>query len=110
MIQETVVALIVAAAVWRLLLRYAPKKTRQALHRFTLALLRRVGLGALAERSARKSRSGGGGCGGCSGCASGGAGEGGGADQAGAGSGRAPGPVVGEARISAESLKRSLHR
>jgi hypothetical protein len=67
--QETIVAFIVLAALWKVVARYAPKSVSHAMHRVLLGLLRRLGLARLAERlAASKQAAAGGACGDCGGC------------------------------------------
>lgn len=95
--QETIVAIIVLAALWKVVARYAPKSVGTAMHRFLLALLRRAGLSALARRMAAKKQAAAGACGSCSGCASGD----GKTDQS---------PQTKEFSITPEQLKRTAQR
>lgn len=71
MIQQLIVGVIVAAAFWMVLKRYAPKILRQAARRHAVRLARAAGWSAVAERldvAPVESGSCADGCGSCGGC------------------------------------------
>ncbi|MGI4848005.1 MAG: DUF6587 family protein [Janthinobacterium lividum] len=96
--QQTIVGLIVFLALWRVVARYAPLAVRNAMHRFLLGLLRRIGLQRLAARLASRKQAKGGACGGCNACAS--------AD----GGSAPPAEPIAEFSITPEALKRTARR
>lgn len=69
--QEAIVAIIVAFAVWSVLKRYAPKALRQACHTWTARMARRLGWRTLEQRIEAKAQADAScadGCGACKSC------------------------------------------